>query len=89
MPTLQGGAGDPPPLIWTLKNAIVDHLDKVLPALGASYTYEMRGKHMAVVITGTHGTKRVFIARTTSDWRAARNAERDCKRIMREVGYNV
>jgi hypothetical protein len=49
---------------------------------GASCRAEDRGKHAAVVITMDGRARRVFIARTASDHRAARNSARDARRAL-------
>lgn len=64
-------------------------LEELLAASRIPFSYEERGKHRAVVISGTRGTRRAFISRTASDHRAAKNAFRDCRKIAREVGYDV
>jgi hypothetical protein len=64
---------------------IADELD----ANGINWSLESRGKHDAIVLTVNGSQRRVFIARTASDYRSTLNNRAEVRRRVRELGGTI
>jgi hypothetical protein len=60
-----------------------------LDANGIEWHLEGRGKHDAVVLKVNGRERRVFIARSASDWRSQLNNRAEVRRRVRELGGTI